>query len=87
MSLIRSTTLALALTFLAPIAMAQTFDQATESMLQKSQEKKTGLTFHVDGQAIGAYVVEAHEEYLVVANREFSRIVIRRSSIDAVSMP
>lgn len=87
MTRIPSLALAVALSCLSPLALAESFDQATESMLQKSQEKKTGLSFHVDGQVIGAYVVETHEEHIVVANREFSRIVIRRASIDAVSMP
>ena len=78
---------ALALSLASVSALADSFDQATEATLQKSKETKSGVSFHVDGQIIGAYVLELHAEYIVAANREHGRIVIRRSSIDAVAAP
>jgi len=66
---------------------AASFDAATESLLQKSKETKAGLVVHVDGTEIGAYIVDIQDDYIIAANREHSRIVIRRSSIDAVAAP
>ena len=78
---------ALVLGFASMATHADAFDQASELTLQKSKETKSGVSFHVDGQIIGAYVLEVHAEYIVAANREHGRIVIRRSSIDAVAAP
>ncbi|MBK8286501.1 MAG: hypothetical protein IPK97_17435 [Ahniella sp.] len=80
-------TLALALCLASMSGHADSFDQASEVTLQKSKETKSGVSFHVDGQIIGAYVLELHAEYIVAANREHGRIVIRRSSIDAIAAP
>lgn len=79
--------LALTLSLASLTAYAEPFDQATETLLQKSKETKSGLVIHVDGTEIGAYVIDIKDDYIVAANREHSKIVIRRSSIDAVAAP
>ena len=40
---------------------------------------------YINGQVIGAYVVEIGKDVVIAASREHSRIVIRRDRIDAVA--
>jgi hypothetical protein len=61
------------------------FDAAAEALLVKSRDSKAGLSIHVNGQVIGAYIVEIAEDVIIAANREHSRIVIRRDRIDAIA--
>lgn len=62
-----------------------TFDAASEALLVKSRDSKSGLAIHVNGSVIGAYVVEIGKDVIIAANREHSRIVIRRDCIDAIA--
>lgn len=87
MNALRHLLIALPLSLAMSTAIADSFDTATESLLAKSKETKSGLAFHVHGQVIGAYVLEIQKDTIIAANREHSRIVIRRSSIDAVAAP
>ena len=64
---------------------ATTFDSAAEALLVKSRDAKSGLSIHVNGQVIGAYVVEIGKDVIIAANRENARIVLRRDRIDAVA--
>lgn len=66
---------------------ADSFDTASEALLVKSRDSKSGLAIHVNGQVIGAYVVEIGKDVIVAANREHGRIVIRRDRIDAIAAP
>ena len=77
--------LSLSLAMTQAHAADTTFDTATEALLAKSRDQKSGLAIHVNGQVIGAYVVEIGKDVIVAANREHSRIVIRRDRIDAVA--
>jgi hypothetical protein len=61
------------------------FDTQLDAMLAASQQDKKGLVFHVDGQAIPGGVKETSGDYVIVANQEHGRILIRRASIDAVA--
>ena len=89
MNVLRTTLLALSLS----LAMSAThagdanasFDSASEALLVKSRDTKAGLAIHVNGQVIGAYVVEIGKDVIIVANREHGRIVIRRDRIDAIA--
>lgn len=85
MKFCRRVALTLCLSLATMSSFADAFDSATESLLKKSQESKSGLQFYVDGQTIGAYVLDVQPEVVIVANREFGRIVIKKSSIDAVA--
>ena len=64
---------------------AGSFDTQLDAMLAASQAQKKGLVFHVDGQAIPGGVKEIAADHVIVANQEHGRILIRRSSIDAVA--
>lgn len=66
---------------------ADTFDSQSEALLTKSRDAKSGLVFHVSGASIGAYVIEIQADTIIAANREHSRIVIRRDRIDAIAAP
>lgn len=77
--------LSLSLAMTQAHAADTTFDAATEALLAKSRDSKAGLAFHVNGEVIGAYVVEIGKDVIVAANREHARIVIRRDRIDAVA--
>lgn len=77
--------LTLCLSLAAMTSSADAFDSATEALLKKSLEAKSGLQFYVDGQTIGAYVLDVQPDVIIVANREFSRIVIKKASIDAIA--
>ncbi len=77
--------LSLSLAMTQAHAADTTFDAATEALLVKSRDSKSGLAIHVNGQGIGAYVVEIGKDVVIAASREHSRIVIRRDRIDAVA--
>ena len=86
--------LPLALVLAASFAVAGTdavpppagkFEAQVDAMLLASQQEKRGLVFHVDGQAIAGGVKEIATDYVVVANQEHGRILIRRAGIDAVA--
>ena len=91
MNILRTTllalTLSLAMNASSAAEAASNFDSASEALLTKSRDTKSGLSIHVNGQVIGAYVVEIGKDVIVAANRESSRIVIRRDRIDAVAAP
>ena len=77
--------LSLSLAMTQAHAADTTFDAATEALLVKSRDSKSGLAIHVNGKVIGAYVVEIGKDVVIAASREHSRIVIRRDRIDAVA--
>ncbi len=87
MNALRPILLALSLSLAMTHAHAAdtSFDTATETLLAKSRDSKSGLAFHVGGQVIGAYVVEFGKDVVIAANREHTRIVIRRERIDAIA--
>ena len=91
MHALRTTLLALSLGLAVPALQAAeagaSFDAASEALLVKSRDAKSGLSIHVNGQVIGAYVIEIGKDVIVAANREHGRIVIRRDRIDAIAAP
>jgi len=91
MNALRTTLFALTLSLAMQAAQAAdaiaNFDSASEALLVKSRDAKSGLSIHVNGQVIGAYVVEIGKDVIIAANRENSRIVIRRDRIDAIAAP
>lgn len=66
--------------------LAKVFSTQADAQIKDSLENKRGLTFHLSGgQSIGGAVKEIGSDYIVVANQENARILIRLSSIDAIA--
>ena len=66
--------------------LARVFSTQADAQIKESLESKRGLTFHLSGgQSIGGAVKEIGSDFILVANQENSRILIRLSSIDAVA--
>lgn len=56
------------------------------SILEASKTEKKGLMLWVKGQSIAGVVVNLNEDSVELRSREYSRIVIRIESLDAVAM-
>jgi hypothetical protein len=59
---------------------------AMRELLEASQNEKKGITLYVKGQSIGGLVVKVAGDLVELRSREFSRILVRIESIDAVAM-
>jgi hypothetical protein len=55
-------------------------------LLDASQNEKKGVNVYVKGQPIPGVVVRIAGDHVEMRSREFSRIVVRIDSIDAVAM-
>ena len=55
-------------------------------VFEASQKDKKGLMLYVKGQAIPGVVVNLTGEFVELKSREYSRIVVRIESIDAVAL-
>ena len=55
-------------------------------LFEASQKDKKGLMLYVKGQAIPGVVVSISENSIEMKSREYSRIVVKIDSIDAVAM-
>ena len=55
-------------------------------LLETSQNEKKGVSVYVKGQAIPGVVVKIVGDHVEMRSREFSRIVVKIDSIDAVAM-
>ena len=61
--------------------------QAYQELFAQSQRERRGLMFIIKGQTIGGAVVRViGNDAVEVRNQQYSRIIIRLDSIDAVSM-
>ena len=58
-----------------------------KEILETSQNEKKSVMLYVKGQSIGGAVVKIVGDLVELRNREFSRIVLRIDSIDAIAMP
>jgi hypothetical protein len=56
------------------------------SILEASQSEKKGVMLYVKGQAIPGMVVKIDADSVELRSREYSRIVVRLDSLDAVAM-
>jgi hypothetical protein len=65
-------------------AAADTFEREALASLKRSFENGRGIVVHVAGQRIGGVVKAIGPDVVVLANREYSRILVRRDRIDAV---
>ena len=57
-----------------------------QQILEASQNEKKGVMLYVKGQSIPGIVVKISSDSVELRSREYSRIVVRLESIDAVSM-
>jgi hypothetical protein len=62
----------------------RTFSARLDALLVDSRDQKRGLVFHVGGEKIPGVVKEFAGDAIIVANQEYSRILIRRDAIVAV---
>jgi hypothetical protein len=63
---------------------ADSFEREALSSLKRSFEGGRGIVVLVGGQRIGGVVKAIGPDVVVLANREHSRILVRRERIDAV---
>lgn len=63
---------------------ATDFQSALQATLEASRDHRRGIQVHVDGARIAGLVREIHADAVVLSNREFERIVVRRDRISAV---
>ncbi|MBK9442818.1 MAG: hypothetical protein IPN53_16550 [Comamonadaceae bacterium] len=67
-------------------ALANANDEpAFKAALEESKSTGRGLTFYVNGQAIGGAVVSIDDKYVVAKSQALGLITLRRERIDAVS--
>jgi hypothetical protein len=57
-----------------------------QQILEASQNEKKGVMLYVKGQSIPGIVVKISSDSVELRSREYSRIVVRLESIDAVAM-
>jgi len=55
-------------------------------ILETSQNEKKSVTLYVKGQSLGGLVLKLTNDTVELRNREFSRIVVRIDSIDAIAV-
>lgn len=68
-------------------ASADLFEREALKLLKASFENKRGVVVHVGGQSIAGVVKAIGPDAVVLANREYSNIVVRREKIDAIESP
>jgi hypothetical protein len=79
--------LLLVLGFSSMVAAQSQVSESFRELLERSEKEKKGLTFYVKGQAIAGVVVKVIGTAAVeIRNREYSRIIIRLESIDALAI-
>ncbi|MBL8175467.1 MAG: hypothetical protein JNK48_12405 [Bryobacterales bacterium] len=57
-----------------------------DDLIKASMESKKGLTFYVKGQTIGGAVTKFANGFVELRSQQFSRVVIKLDSVDAVAM-
>ncbi len=78
------------LTLLAAVAAGTAVAKDNPSMFQQvleaSQAEKKGVMIYVKGQSIPGIVTKLNPDSVELRSREYSRIVVKLESIDAVAM-
>ena len=59
---------------------------AMREILEASQNEKKGVMLYIKGQTLGGAVVKIAGDIVELRSREYSRIVVRIDSIDAIAM-
>jgi hypothetical protein len=70
----------------ATVAMPAADTDALTDILKASASEKKGVTVYTNGQQIGMLVTNIDTQYVQGRSQQFSRIVVRLSSITAVTM-
>jgi hypothetical protein len=65
-------------------AQADTFEREALQTLKASHASKRGIVIHVNGQSVAGVVKAIGPDVVVLANREYDRILVRRERIDAI---
>jgi len=65
-------------------AAADTFEREALKLLKASHESKRGVNIHVNGRSVAGVVKAIGPDAVVLSNREYSTIVVRRERIDAI---
>ena len=81
----RRETFAFAALFATP-AFAKEENTMYDELIKASLESKKGLTFWVKGQTIGGAVTKIGNGFVEVRSQQYSRVVIKLDSVDAVAM-
>ncbi len=80
------TTLAAATAATLPTAVRAADSDALIDLLKASAAEKKGVNVYIDGQPIGMLVTAVDTQYVQGRSQQYSRIVVRLSSIQAVTM-
>lgn len=60
--------------------------QAYKELFELSLKEKKGITLYIQGQSVGGAVTRILEDSVELRSREFSRIIVRLDSVDAVAL-
>lgn len=86
-SLLRSALVSAALIVVAPATLADSASDAIVELLEASQRDKKAVTLYVDGQVLAGRVVRlGGKDFVEIASREFSRILVRLDKVNAVAV-
>ena len=61
-------------------------NDAMRELLEAAQNEKKGVMLYVKGQSIPGAVVKVGTDTVELRSREYSRIIVKLDSIDAVAM-
>ena len=61
-------------------------NETMRELFEASQKDKKGLMLYVKGQAIPGVVVNVSDVFIELRSREYSRIMVKIDSIDAVAL-
>lgn len=85
--LLRSALVAVSLITVVPAALAASTNDAIVELLEASLRDKKSVTLYLDGQVLAGRVVRlGGNEFVEIASREFSRILVRLEKVDAVAV-
>ncbi len=82
----RRETFAFAALMAAPAMAAKEETAMFDELIKASMESKKGLTFYLDGQTIGGAVTKIGAGFVELRSQQYSRIVIKLDSVNAVAM-
>ena len=85
--LLRSVLLAASLIAVAPATLAESANDTIVELLEASLRDKKSVTLYLDGQVLAGRVVRlVGKDFVEIASREFSRILVRLDRVDAVAV-
>lgn len=65
-------------------ARADTFEREALAVLRASHARQRSIVVHVNGEAVTGIVKAIGPDVVVLVNREYERVVVRRDRIDAI---